>query len=140
MTLKNLVSALKSIESRWNDLGNDLKFPKFVLEDIERQNQTSRERLTAVLKHYLQLHPFASWRRIIRALERLEEPVIVKQIRKYAEHILGKKIDIKHGDIVGYLSISWIQLAGLSFYLAQVAVSCNTTQVFLQVCSVPQWV
>ncbi len=84
------MSALKSVENRWNDLGADLRFPEAVLQSIEKQNCSSLERLTAVLKHFLQLHPFASWRRIIRALERLEENGIVKHIKTYSEHILGE--------------------------------------------------
>ena len=81
---------LKGIENRWTDLGTELKFPQALLEEIEKQNFSTRERLTAVVKHFLQLHPFASWRRIIRGLEKLEEHSIVKRIKAHAERILGK--------------------------------------------------
>ena len=90
MTTANLVSSLKSIESRWNDLGTDLRFPQALIQEIEKQNLSTKEKLTAVIKHFLQLHPFASWRRIIRALERLEEHSVVKRIKTYAERVLGK--------------------------------------------------
>ncbi|XP_064385685.1 uncharacterized protein LOC135334454 isoform X2 [Halichondria panicea] len=96
LTLSNLVSALKSVENRWNDLGADLRFPEAVLQSIEKQNCSSLERLTAVLKHFLQLHPFASWRRIIRALERLEENGIVKHIKTYSEHILDPSLTVEN--------------------------------------------
>ena len=91
LTTANLVSVLKGIENRWNDLGDELKYPQSLLEEIEKQYLSTRERLTAVVKHFLQLHPFASWRRIIRGLERLEEHSIVKQIKTQAERVLGKR-------------------------------------------------
>lgn len=83
------MSSLKGAEHRWEELSVELRIPQVKVEEIKKQFLTSVDRLSVVFKYFLQLHPFASWRRIIRALERIEEHVITKCIRAYAEPVSG---------------------------------------------------
>ena len=84
--MENITSALKSIEREWDDFGIWLYVPDETRSGIESQQCSGFEQ---VILYVLAVHPFASWRVIINALQRMGEGQLAESIQEYAEPVTG---------------------------------------------------
>ena len=89
LTAANLLIAVKEVKDKWDELGNFLLVPDTVRNRIRKQHSTSLDRLDAVIKYVLELHPYVSWRLFIRALDRLSKHDLADKIRSFAEPVTG---------------------------------------------------
>ena len=70
-------------------LGDKLKIPKPNLLDIQRRHSDSRGKMEALITQWLEVDPTPSWRRVICALDDMEEHQTADSIRDYAEPLTG---------------------------------------------------
>lgn len=89
LTVEKLLSSLEDVKEKWSSFGFYLSVQSDMLMKIKRQYITSKNRLAAVLRYVLQLHPYASWRVVIRTLDAMKEHKVADEIRKCAEPISG---------------------------------------------------
>ena len=89
LTVENIMTALKGIEKEWYYLGDCLYVPKGVIDELWTQHSTDFDRLRTMLQYVLTLHPYASWRSIIRALHVMKEHRVANKILEYAEPVTG---------------------------------------------------
>ena len=88
LTCENIVMAVEGV--RWRSLGIYLSIPRSKLDEIQRLYSDDSKRCQALIRHWLDLDPSPSWRRVITALDSIplgEE--IVDRIRSYAEPLTG---------------------------------------------------
>ncbi len=94
LTADNLTVILTGIEDKWKDIAQNLIVPKSEITRINNEHSNSTtEKLRSVFKYSLKMHPFSSWRSIIRSLDKAEEFVLADKIRPLAECITGKTVN-----------------------------------------------
>ena len=85
-----MLSALEGLEEgKWWDqegargggLGGWLGVPETRLEDIRSQYSTHLQRSTAIISHFLELHPDASWRALVTGLDWIKEIEMADRLR-----------------------------------------------------------
>ena len=74
---------------RWDDFGYWLYVPKETRSGIGSQQYSDSEKLLQVIQYILTVHPLASWRVIILALQWMEEHPLAESIQEYAEPVTG---------------------------------------------------
>ena len=74
LTVGNVVEALDSVKTSWWLLGDQLYIPPSNLREFESKHSSIEERLRSTIHLWLLSDPYASWRRIIQALDGIEEP------------------------------------------------------------------
>lgn len=91
LTVENILLCVKGtgVEDKWNELAFCLHVPSTVRDEFKRNYSTSTEKLSVSLKYFLQLHPYASWRSVIVALDKMREEKIADGIRSWAEPVSG---------------------------------------------------
>ena len=94
LTLENVVRAVERVRN-WREteeeygLGWQLCVPDAVLDEIERNYSTVEGRVRGVVEYWWQVDPSPSWRRIICALDWVEEYQLADEIRHNAEPLTG---------------------------------------------------
>ena len=73
----------------WRTLRFWLNIPESIVAGIEQCHSDDRRRLEALIIHWLEVDPFPTWRRVINALDRIEEYQTADSIRQYAEPLTG---------------------------------------------------
>ena len=58
-------------------------------DEIRRQYSTHLQRSTAVINHFLELHPDASWRALVTALDGMKETKMADRLRHCCEPLTG---------------------------------------------------
>ena len=66
-----------------------LRLPESQRHKIEAEYTTEDQRKNAAVHFWLVSDPYASWRRLIKELDRLEEHAMARQIHRYAEKLTG---------------------------------------------------
>ena len=59
------------------------------LEELRRQYSTHLQRSTTVINHFLELHPDASWRALVTALDNMRETEMADRLRHCCEPPTG---------------------------------------------------
>ena len=86
------MDVLERVASLWRNVGETLYVPPTTLDVIESESVSDVERLRAVLRHWLQHDPHASWRMLIWRLDcYVHIPIgVVDVIRSFAEPLTGQ--------------------------------------------------
>lgn len=66
-----------------------LRLPNSQQRKIESEYSTEDQKRNAAVEFWLAFDPCASWRRLVRQLDWLEEHAVAKQIHRYAEKVSG---------------------------------------------------
>ena len=67
LSVENVMAVLETLP--WKRVGDELHVPSSKLDAIASENSTDRQRLAAVVRYWILRDPFASWRRLIHALD-----------------------------------------------------------------------
>ena len=86
LTTENLIEVVRGVEDHWEDLGRELRVRYSWRWEIRRLYQSDKQRMEALINHYVRHHPTRSWKRVASALEdmelrRLTKVVTTKYIR-----------------------------------------------------------
>ena len=102
LSVENVIAVLETLS--WIRVGYELYVPSSKLYAIASENSTDRQRLAAVVRYWILRDPFASWRRLIHALDKYEHVQyyddedddddkwhdVADRIQKYAEKQTGE--------------------------------------------------
>ena len=88
-TRSNVQRAVQSVEDT-DRLGECLGVPKAKRAEIVRQFSRVPPRVKAYINYFMEHDPFASWRSVIVALNRMEESEAADKIRHLAEVVTGR--------------------------------------------------
>ena len=109
LTPANLLAAVEGLEEgKWRDLGYWLGVPKAKLDEIESQHPQLSDRLRELFSYFLRLDPDASWRRVLCALDGMEEYKLVDRLRQLAEPVTGMwlctvRVSSQHAGMLSHL-------------------------------------
>ena len=91
-----MLSALEGLEEgKWWDRGDGVGLGYCLgvsltrQDEIRRQCSTHLQQSTAVISHFLELHPDASWRAVVRALDGMKETEMADSLRHLCEPLTG---------------------------------------------------
>ena len=96
LSLDHVTKALESLERLWKIVGEWLKVPSAVSDDIQSECSSDMECLRRIVRYWLLRDPFASWRRLICCLDwedldyRGEFQKVANSIRGFAEPLEGQ--------------------------------------------------
>ena len=89
LTAANVLKAVKGVAHDWRELGLWLNIPESTQDDIKQQHSDDRGWLVAIIEYWQKVDPFPTWRRVIHALDKIEEHRTADSIRQYAEPLTG---------------------------------------------------
>ncbi len=89
LTADNLVTILSDVDDKWTEIAKNLIIPGSEIIRIDQEQKTNKEKLQEIFKYAVSTHPYASWRLIIRSLDKAEAYEQADKIRKFAEVING---------------------------------------------------
>ena len=92
LTPSNVMREVREVGDWWEEygLGAWLYIPPSKREDIKQKFPDEMEQKKQLISHWIYTDPLASWRRLIRALDVMEETKMADSIRSYAEPLTGK--------------------------------------------------
>ena len=91
LTVANIRRAVQ--ELKWKRLGEVLRIPGSILDEISKEHTTDDHREAAVLHYWLLHDPLASWRRLIDLLHWWDEGGHANRISHFAEELTGMSTD-----------------------------------------------
>ena len=71
LTTSNMLSVLRGVEERWEELGGNLAVGESKMNEMKRLHQSSHQRLGALINFYIRYYHAPSWQRIASALQRM---------------------------------------------------------------------
>ena len=80
LTTENLMEVVRGVESHWIDLGSQLDMQVSEIQKIHRLYQNDRQKMEAIVKHYVKHNPPHSWKAVSSALERMELPQLAELV------------------------------------------------------------
>ena len=80
LDVKLLSRELKSVQSRWFELGIRLDVPDSVLNEIKNEHRTAGLQMIHMLRHWLKSNPSCSWDTIIEGLREIDENVLAETL------------------------------------------------------------
>ena len=84
LTAENLMEVVRGVKDRWEDLGRKLcdrwGVPPSEVQKIQRHYQSDRQRLEAIIDHYMRYYPLRSWKDVSSALERMKLPQLAEVV------------------------------------------------------------
>ena len=89
LTVDNVVEAVDRVKTGWWHLGEELFIPPYYLREFELKHFSIEERLRSTIHLWLHSDPYASWRRIIQALDGIEEHELAGNLHHLAEPVAG---------------------------------------------------
>ena len=89
LTVDNVVEAVDRVKESWWHLGQRLYIPSSHLIEFESKHSSIEGRLRSSIHLWLLTDPYASWRRIIQALDGIEEHKVAGTLHHLAEPIVG---------------------------------------------------
>ena len=90
LTVDNVVRELKDVT--WKKLCCVLLLPLSQQLKIENEYATENQRRNAAVHFWLFSDPYASWRKLIRQLDRLRQHALAERLHDYAEKLTGMLI------------------------------------------------
>ena len=87
LTHDNVLNELKEVD--WETLYRVLKLPKSERQRIERMYISEEERKSVGVLWWVDHHPLASWRLLIRELDWRGKHSLANRIHQYAEKVTG---------------------------------------------------
>ena len=92
LTTENLMDVVRRVESRWEDLSDELGVRYSEDQNIQRLYQSDHQKMEALVNHYVQHCPFHSWSDVASALEEMKLRHLAKVVTtKYVRgiHVVG---------------------------------------------------
>lgn len=91
LTPLNVVKMLKAMEKWWGEgsLTEQLFIPKSKLSEIKAKFPDEMDRKREAVSYWMENDPLASWRRLIRALDRIKEADLADTLRCNIEPLSG---------------------------------------------------
>ena len=86
LTVDKVVEAVDTVKRRWRRLGEELGIPS---SGYKLKHSNIKERLRSTIHLWLRSDPYASWRRIIQALDGIKEHEMADKLHHLAEPIAG---------------------------------------------------
>ena len=71
LTTSNMLSVLRGVEERWEELGDNLGVGQSKRDEIRRNHLSSHQRLRALINFYITYDPTPSWQEISSVLQRM---------------------------------------------------------------------
>ena len=88
LTVDGALRVVEGVQD-WNELGQRLRIPNSRLDEISQLSPSERKK--ALVTYWMENDPFPSWRRLLWALDWIEEKAIADSIRHYAEPLTGSQ-------------------------------------------------
>ena len=84
---------VREVRDWWEErgLGYWLYIPRSKREEIRQKFPDEMEQKKQLISHWINTDPLASWKRLIRILDVMEETKMADSIRSYAEPLTGKE-------------------------------------------------
>ena len=91
LTPSNVMREVREVEDWWGEsgLGTCLYIPESKIEEIRLKFPDEMEQKKQLITCWINTDPLASWRRLIVALDWMEETKTADSIRSYAEPLTG---------------------------------------------------
>ena len=91
LTLSNVMREVREVEDWWGEygLGDRLFIPETKREEIRQKFPDEMEQKKQLITYWINTDSLASWRRLIVALDVMEETKTADSIRSYAEPLTG---------------------------------------------------
>ena len=91
VTPSNVMRAVREVEDWWGEdgLGRYLSIPQSKREEIRQKFSDELEQKQQLISYWINTDPFASWRRLIDALELIKEAEVAASLRSNAEPLTG---------------------------------------------------
>ena len=70
-----------------------LGVPPSIRHEITSHSSTHLQQSTALISHFLELHPDASWRALVRALDEMKETEMADKLRHLCEPLTGNRME-----------------------------------------------
>ena len=85
MTVDNVTQILKNIPAYWWEevMGDVLKFPWPLLEEIQKRYSTDTEKNHACADYYVNCHPDAEWEHLTMTLYFIEEYALAREFKSF---------------------------------------------------------
>ena len=89
LTVDNVVEAVDRVKTKWWHLGEQLYIQHSNLAEIKSKHSNVEERLRSTIHLWLLSDSYASWRRIIQALDGIKKHKVAESLHHLAEPIVG---------------------------------------------------
>lgn len=91
LTTSNVMIVVKKVEKWWGymSLSYCLNIPESKQEEIRARFQDEEDQKRETVSYWINTDPLASWRRLITALDEIEETELADSIRSNAEPLTG---------------------------------------------------
>ena len=99
LTPSNVVGLVREVRVWWGGRGSDslarwLSIPESKQDEIRRVFPDEMDQKKQAISYWINTDPLASWRRLITALDRMEETELADSIRSNAEPLTGTWIQV----------------------------------------------
>jgi len=74
------MEVVRGVESRWEDLGNELGVRRSEKQKISLLYQSDHQKIEAIIKHYVGYCPSRSWKQVADALEGMNLPQLAEVV------------------------------------------------------------
>ena len=94
LTPSNVMRAVREVKRWWGEfaLGYYLSIPETKREEIRRNIPDEMDQKKQAISYWINTDPLASWRRLITALDWVEETKLADSIRSNAEPLTGIQV------------------------------------------------
>ena len=80
LTTENLMEVVRGVESRWEDLSEELGMRYSERQKLRRLYQSDHQRMEALINHYVRHNPTCSWKEVASALEGMQLPQLAEVV------------------------------------------------------------
>ena len=97
LTPSNVMRVVREVKEWWGEYGSGslagwLYIPKLKQEEIMQKFPDELEQKKQAISYWINTDPIASWRRLIRVLDRMRQAQLADSIRPNAEPLTGNHI------------------------------------------------
>ena len=98
LTPSNVMGAVEQVKRWWGmfELADLLYIPKSKEDKIKHNFPDELEQKKQIIRYWINTDPLAGWRRLITALDRIEETQLADLIRSNAEPLTGSQVRNVH--------------------------------------------
>ena len=127
LTNENLMEVVRGVESCWKDLSDKLGVRSSEDQNIQQLYHSDRQKMEALVNHYVKHYPTHSWNKVADALEKMQLPQLAEVVTTKYVRGMWLGVPLASG---GYILMCIFRSSSFGFGFSRV--TCMITKILEQ--------